>query len=124
MKPNVFCVHLITALQSVLCRTSLLSQTCLLLIVVLPTRSHRKSLNATTGLIIDNIMNALWKTPKDARDIFNLLDKSYQSYWERAQGNVVKVKSGYMRSLQNTNDKSSDIYTNMILRYECPLDMK
>lgn len=38
-----------------------------------PARNHSESLNATAaGLIIDNIMNALWKAPKDS-DSFQLI---------------------------------------------------
>lgn len=38
---------------------------CLSLTILVFTRIHSESLNATTGLIIDNIMNALWKTLED-----------------------------------------------------------
>lgn len=50
-------------LSSLLC-ISFLSE-CLSLTVLVFTTIHSESLNATTGLIIDNIMNALSKTLED-----------------------------------------------------------
>lgn len=65
---------------SALLLISFISQ-CLSLTVLLLTRNHSKSLNATTGLIIDNIMNALWKTPEDP--------ETFSTHWTKVINNRV-----------------------------------